>query len=120
MWKNKPRIFVWKNKQEKIVEEQATKGFVDSQNEIDFVENKQQSGCGFPDVRNKRRIVHLLTNKSEFPKEWNLDGGPPIKVSPKKPLKNKRKRPKVQKSLRRMPKNDGQQLRLCSLPNHYR
>jgi hypothetical protein len=44
----------------------------------------------------------------------------PTKISPKKLLKNKRKRPKVQKSLRRMPKNNEQQLRLYSLPNHYR
>jgi hypothetical protein len=66
------------------VEEQATKGFVDSENEIDFVEKQTATtGCGFPDVRNKRRIVHLLTNKSEFPKEWNLDGGHPQK-SPQK------------------------------------
>jgi hypothetical protein len=60
-------LFFGKNKQEKIVKEQATKGFVDSQNEIDFrgKQTATTTGCGFPGVRNKRRIVHLLTNKSE-------------------------------------------------------
>jgi hypothetical protein len=49
------------------VKEQATKGFVDSQNEIDFraKQTATTAGCGFPDVRNKRRIVHLLTNQQE-------------------------------------------------------